>query len=131
MSKTQATLPTAAQVIASGVALPGSTTTYTFTDLEEGETYYGWAVATKQGAESDVVGTAPLTTKNPEAWWAAGVNINYRTTQYNTNTLNYMIQIRNTSGFTRGTITLSDVVYSQATTGYDVTLFPDMNYFKA
>jgi hypothetical protein len=118
-------------VNASGVALPGSITTYTFAEEEEGETYYGWAVATKHGAESDVIGTAPLTTKNPEAWWAAGVNINYRTTQYNTNTLNYMIQIRNTSGFIGGSISPFDVVYSQAATGYDVNLFPDLNYLKS
>ena len=54
MSKTQTTPPTAAQVRASGVALPGTTTTYTFTGLDGGTTYYGWAVATRQGNESDV-----------------------------------------------------------------------------
>jgi hypothetical protein len=54
MSKTQTTPPTAAQVMASGVALPGTTTTYTFTGLDGGTTYYGWAVATRQGNESDV-----------------------------------------------------------------------------
>jgi len=55
MSKTQTTPPTAAQVVmASGVALPGTTTTYTFTGLDGGTTYYGWAVATRQGNESDV-----------------------------------------------------------------------------
>jgi hypothetical protein len=54
MSKTQTTPPTAAQVRASGVALPGTTTTYTFTGLDGGTTYYGWAVATRQGNESGV-----------------------------------------------------------------------------
>jgi hypothetical protein len=54
MSKTQTTPPTAAQVRASGVALPGTTTTYTFTGLDGGTTYYGLAVATRQGNESDV-----------------------------------------------------------------------------
>jgi hypothetical protein len=54
LSKTQTTPPTAAQVRASGVALPGTTTTYTFTGLDGGTTYYGWAVATRQGNESDV-----------------------------------------------------------------------------
>jgi hypothetical protein len=101
MSKTQTTLPTAAQVIASGVALPGSTTTYTFTDLEQGETYYGWAVATKQGGESDVIGTASLTTMNPEAWWEAGVNLVYRKALNNSKAV---VQIKSISGFTGGNL---------------------------
>jgi hypothetical protein len=38
MSKTQTTPPTAAQVMASGAALPGSTINYTFTGLDRGAT---------------------------------------------------------------------------------------------
>jgi len=40
MSKTQTTPPTAAQVMASGVALPGTTTSYTLTGLDRSTTYY-------------------------------------------------------------------------------------------
>jgi hypothetical protein len=124
MSKTQTTLPTAAQVIASGVALPSSTTAYTFTDLDQGATYYGWAVATKQGAESDVIGTASLTL-DPEAWWAAGVNINYRQkSSWN------MFQIRNTSGFTGGTISVYDIVFTTNTGGSDGNRFPTIQFGK-
>jgi len=56
LSKTQTTPPTATQVvIASGVALAGITTSYTFTSLDRDATYYGWVVATRQGYESAVM----------------------------------------------------------------------------
>ena len=54
LSKTQTTPPTAAQVRASGISLPGTTTNYTFTGLDRDTTYYGRAVATMQGNESDM-----------------------------------------------------------------------------
>ncbi len=59
MSKTQTTPPTAAQVMASGVALQGSTINYTFTDIDRGATYYGWVVAAQQGYASDVMASSP------------------------------------------------------------------------
>jgi hypothetical protein len=43
----------------SGVALPGSTINYTFTGLDRGATYYGWAVAAQQGYASDVMTSTP------------------------------------------------------------------------
>jgi hypothetical protein len=59
MSRTHTTMPSAAVVIASGIALPGSITTYTFTGLDRGAMYYGWAVATTQGISSNVVASTP------------------------------------------------------------------------
>jgi len=59
LSKTQTTPPTASLLRASGVALAGTTTNYTFSGLDRGATYYGWAVATRQSNESDVMPSAP------------------------------------------------------------------------
>jgi len=58
-SKTHATPPPASQVIASGVALLGSTTNYTFTGLDRATYYYGWVVATRGSMESDVMPNTP------------------------------------------------------------------------
>ena len=73
-----------------------------------------------------MIGTASLTTTiDPEAWWAAGVNINYRRTCG----LN-MHQIRNTSGFTGGTIQIYDIVFSKLSGGSDGNKFPDLYFIK-
>jgi hypothetical protein len=61
LSNKQTTPPSAAQVRASGVELPGTETTYTFTGLDHAATYYEWAVATMQGYESDVMASTPAT----------------------------------------------------------------------
>jgi hypothetical protein len=45
LSKTQTSPPTVELMIASGVAIPGSTINYTFTGQDRGATYYGWAIA--------------------------------------------------------------------------------------
>jgi len=59
LSKTQTSPPTVDQMIASGVAIPGSTINYTFVGLDRGATYYGWAVAVQQGYASDVMASSP------------------------------------------------------------------------
>ena len=80
---------------------------YTFTDLDQGVTYYGWAVATKQGAESDVIGTASITTINPEDWWEPGVNLVYRKALNNSKSA---IHIKSISGFTGGNLVARSAV---------------------
>ena len=59
LSKTETTPPSATVVMASCVSLPGTTMSYTFTGLDRGSTYYGWAVATRQGYESAVMASTP------------------------------------------------------------------------
>jgi hypothetical protein len=59
LSKKQTTPPTSTQVIASGVAISGNTTSYSLTSLDRDSTYYGWAVATRYGYESDVMPSTP------------------------------------------------------------------------
>ncbi len=63
LSKTQTTPPTVAQGRSSGFALRGDTTKYTFTSLDRDATYYGWAFATMQGYESDVMKSTPASLK--------------------------------------------------------------------
>jgi hypothetical protein len=68
LSDTQTTPPIAAQVTASGVSLPGTTTSYTFAGLDSDKTYYGWAVATRQGYVSDVMANTPVFLKTDPAY---------------------------------------------------------------
>ena len=59
LSKTQTTPPPAAVARASGVALPGDTTNCNFNGMDRDATHYGWAVATMQGYDSDVMDSTP------------------------------------------------------------------------
>ena len=47
----------------------------------------------------------------PEDWWAAGVNINYRIDPRIPASIRHMIMIRNTSGFTGGSVGVQDIIY--------------------
>jgi hypothetical protein len=67
LNKTQTT-PTAAQVMASGVSLPGTTTNYTFIGLDSDAAYYGWAVATRQSYESAVMASTPAALQTASTW---------------------------------------------------------------
>ena len=59
LSNTQTTPRTAAQVRASGVALPGTTTNCIFTGLDRAPFYYGWVVAARGDYESVVMLITP------------------------------------------------------------------------
>jgi hypothetical protein len=62
----------------------------------------------------------------PEDWWAAGVNDNYRSALGNTY---FMIQIRDTSGFTGGTISQYDIAYAPGAPS-DGNIFTSLSYIK-
>ena len=63
LSKTQVNQPSVPEMKAFGTSIPGSFTTYTFTDLDENAECYAWILVVKGTSESDAKASTPMFVK--------------------------------------------------------------------